>query len=111
MVIKLAQRGRFAAKTAKTLVRQGQLNGDDITTSYVLFLFLAKVWSPSGGWWSSPANWKRNTGIATGVVAVLAMGIFTVSASKERRPIPPVRHIPSQYWCKHAIEDDPRLAK
>ncbi len=19
------------------------------------------VWSPSGGWWATPANWKRNT--------------------------------------------------
>jgi hypothetical protein len=45
------------------------------------------------------------------VVGVLAVVIFNVSASKERRPIPPRVHIPSQYWCKHAVEDDPSLKK
>lgn len=72
---------------------------------------LEKVWSPAGGWWNNPVHWKRNTGIAGAVVGILAIGIFQVSTSRERRPIPPPWHIPSQYWCKHAIEDDPRLAK
>ena len=29
------------------------------------------VWSPAGGWWASPANWKRNTAIYFGVSAVI----------------------------------------
>jgi hypothetical protein len=78
----------------------------------MIFLFsFIKVWSPAGGWWSNPAQWKRNTGVAFAVVAVCAVGIFQVSAAKERRPIPPRTHIPSQLWSKHAIEDDPSLAR
>lgn len=77
----------------------------------IIIGLLCQVWSPSGGWWSNPAQWKRNTGIAGAVVAVLAVGIFRVSAAKERRPLAPHTHIPSQYWCKHAVEDDPSLAK
>lgn len=30
--------------------------------------------------------------------------------STQRRPIPPVEHIPSQTWCAHAAEDDARLS-
>eukprot|EP01041_Mallomonas_annulata_P011405 gene11405-23858_t len=28
------------------------------------------VWSPAGGWWASPVNWKRNTLIYIGFMAV-----------------------------------------
>jgi hypothetical protein len=79
------------------------------TNQFLLALFI-QVWSPAGGWWNNPANWKANTGIAAGVVGVLMIGLFQVSSARERRPIPPVRHIPSQYWCKYAAVDDPRLA-
>jgi hypothetical protein len=27
----------------------------------------------------------------------------------QRRPMPPTKHIPSQYWAKYAAVDDPRL--
>lgn len=27
------------------------------------FPFPKHVWSPAGGWWASPENWKRNTAI------------------------------------------------
>ena len=75
------------------------------------FSYIFKVWSPAGGWWSNPTQWKRNTSIAGGVVGVIAIGIFYVSSSLERRPVPPRTRIPSQAWCKHAVEDDPSLAK
>ena len=43
------------------------------------------VWSPSGGWWSNPADWKRNSYIA-GVVGVFLWGmVFSLSASIEVR--------------------------
>jgi hypothetical protein len=45
-----------------------------------------------------------------GAIAVIASGIFLVSSSKERRPVAPLHHIPSQSWSKHAKEDDPSLA-
>ena len=68
-----------------------------------------QVWTPYGGWWVNPPQWKRNTGMAGLGIAVVMMGLFKVSASKERRPIAPYKQIPSQSWCKFAKEDDPRL--
>ncbi|KAL7487068.1 hypothetical protein ACHAW6_012687 [Cyclotella cf. meneghiniana] len=71
--------------------------------------YVPKVWTPSGGWWPTPVAWKRNTAICAFGVCVISSMIFKVSAEKERRPIPPYKHIPSQRWCKHAKEDDPSL--
>lgn len=42
-------------------------------------------------------------------IAVIMACLFKVSAAKERRPIAPYKHIPSQSWCKFAKEDDPSL--
>ena len=68
------------------------------------------VWTPAGGWYCHPPNWKRNTAlVALGWVVVLGF-TFRISANNERRLHPPDRFIPSQMWCKHAVEDDPRLA-
>ncbi|KAJ7121289.1 hypothetical protein C8R43DRAFT_1136545 [Mycena crocata] len=40
------------------------------------------VWSPAGGWWSQPANWKMNTFIAScGMAFVCA---FTIRAVAHR---------------------------
>jgi hypothetical protein len=70
------------------------------------------VWSPAGGWWCNPPNWKRNVAIHLAVWAV-GLGItFKWSAENERRRLPPLAYpTPSQFWCKHAVEDDPRLAQ
>ncbi|EED86797.1 predicted protein, partial [Thalassiosira pseudonana CCMP1335] len=72
--------------------------------------FKKQVWSPAGGWWPTPVAWKRNTVACAFCICVASAMIFKVSAEKERRPIPPFKHIPSQRWCKHAKEDDPSLA-
>jgi len=71
--------------------------------------YVPKVWTPAGGWWIAPKHWQRNTGIAFAVVGLAVVNLFNISASKERRPIAPYKHIPSQRWCKHAKEDDPSL--
>mmetsp|Transcript_14890 Transcript_14890/g.21252 ORF Transcript_14890/g.21252 Transcript_14890/m.21252 type:complete len:80 (-) Transcript_14890:195-434(-) len=71
--------------------------------------YVPKVWTPSGGWWGAPKAWKANTAVAAAGIFLTCFGIFTVSASKERRPIPPAWHIPSQRWCKFAKVDDPSL--
>ena len=68
-----------------------------------------QVWSPAGGWWPTPVAWKRNTTICAFTVCFISSVIFKISAEKERRPIAPYKHIPSQRWCKHAKEDDPSL--
>mmetsp|Transcript_30639 Transcript_30639/g.45348 ORF Transcript_30639/g.45348 Transcript_30639/m.45348 type:complete len:80 (-) Transcript_30639:317-556(-) len=73
------------------------------------WFYVPKTWSPAGGWWVNPKAAKPNTAIAFGIISIVCMGIFKVSAEKERRPIAPAWHIPSQRWCKHAKEDDPSL--
>ncbi|EGO18750.1 hypothetical protein SERLADRAFT_403532 [Serpula lacrymans var. lacrymans S7.9] len=53
------------------------------------------VWSPAGGWWTRPSNWRSNTVLVfTGILAV-AYGVWNVSAAKEFRHIQPDRPIPS----------------
>ena len=73
-------------------------------------LDVPKVWTPAGGWWVSPKNWKMNTAVCAASVAASCLYLFSVSIEKERRPLPPAWHIPSQKWCKHAKEDDPSLS-
>ena len=75
------------------------------------FEYPKQVWSPSGGWWCNPRHWERNTKVAYAAVGVAVASIWTFSAANERRPMAPVRHIPSQLWCSHAEEDDPTLEK
>eukprot|EP01135_Chromosphaera_perkinsii_P001524 Nk52_evm4s206 gene=Nk52_evmTU4s206 len=67
------------------------------------------VWSPAGGWWCNPPNWKRNTFLAFAGTFAAASLVFQWSSSIERRPIAPIRPIPSQGWCKWAKVDDPSL--
>ena len=69
------------------------------------------VWSPAGGWWCNPPNWKRNTAICFGIWGGILALAFKWSSENERRYLPPYENypIPSQYWAKHAVEDDPRL--
>ena len=70
------------------------------------------VWSPAGGWWCEPKNGPRNTMIAAGIWGVILYLGARFSSANERRihaPHDAAYPIPSQYWCKHAVEDDPRL--
>lgn len=71
--------------------------------------YVPKVWSPAGGWWATPKNANRNAAIAVGCILLACTCTGVVSATKERRPIPPAWHIPSQRWAVHAKEDDPSL--
>ncbi|ORY86764.1 hypothetical protein BCR37DRAFT_343492 [Protomyces lactucae-debilis] len=53
------------------------------------------IWSPTGGFWSRPQNWKANTAVvATGIVAATAF-VWSVSAEIETRDKQPTRWIPS----------------
>ncbi|KDQ56755.1 hypothetical protein JAAARDRAFT_300579 [Jaapia argillacea MUCL 33604] len=54
-----------------------------------------QVWSPSGGWWTRPSNWKANTAIAFAGIAVVGYATFTLSADKEWRHNEPAKPIPS----------------
>ncbi|EPE33675.1 hypothetical protein GLAREA_06688 [Glarea lozoyensis ATCC 20868] len=66
------------------------------------------VWSPAGGWYSQPANWKMNTAIiGVGILGVTAM-FFNLSAQRETRTKFPEegRFYPSRYWSKQIIEHE-----
>ncbi|KAJ1728875.1 hypothetical protein LPJ61_003804 [Coemansia biformis] len=58
------------------------------------------VWSPSGGWWAQPKQWKRNTLIVgAGITAFMAF-VFVKSAELEQRTLYPRVWIPSMIWSK-----------
>ncbi|TCD60707.1 hypothetical protein EIP91_009644 [Steccherinum ochraceum] len=59
-----------------------------------------EVWSPAGGWWTRPSNWKSNTAIALVGIFATTYAVWQVSAEKEIRYIEPTRPIPSMRWAK-----------
>ncbi|OBZ77022.1 hypothetical protein A0H81_03116 [Grifola frondosa] len=63
-----------------------------------------EVWSPAGGWWTRPSNWKSNTAIAFAGILAISYGAFTLSIEREWRPVAPTRPIPSMMWAKQYRE-------
>ncbi|EDN98476.1 hypothetical protein SS1G_13335 [Sclerotinia sclerotiorum 1980 UF-70] len=43
------------------------------------------VWSPAGGWYSQPGNWKANTAIMMTVIVGITAGMWKLSAEREYR--------------------------
>ncbi|KAH8723666.1 hypothetical protein GQ44DRAFT_619890 [Phaeosphaeriaceae sp. PMI808] len=68
------------------------------------------VWSPAGGWYSQPANWKANTVAMFAVMGSITAMVWMVSARLEHRDkMPdPNRFFPSRYWSKQIIEHEKR---
>ncbi|PKS07332.1 hypothetical protein jhhlp_005934 [Lomentospora prolificans] len=63
------------------------------------------VWSPSGGWYCQPANWKRNTVVLGAAVFGITCLIWKISAEKEQfahKP-EPGRFYPSRNWTRQLI--------
>ncbi|KAL8827140.1 MAG: hypothetical protein Q9191_003369 [Dirinaria sp. TL-2023a] len=56
------------------------------------------VWSPAGGWYAQPANWKSNTAVMAAVVVGITAIAWSVSAEREvRYKMPdPDRFFPSR---------------
>ena len=76
---------------------------DDIATNR----YPKHVWSPAGGWYAQPKNWRANTAIMLGVVVGITAMAWSVSAEKEHRyKMPEVRQ-PSMDWKRN----EGRLAK
>ncbi|KZM23756.1 uncharacterized protein EKO05_0000933 [Ascochyta rabiei] len=66
------------------------------------------VWSPAGGWYTQPANWRANTAVI-GLVLVSIVGMaWSVSAQREYRDkMPePGRFFPSRYWSTQIVEHE-----
>ncbi|KAK2750391.1 hypothetical protein FQN57_003871 [Myotisia sp. PD_48] len=70
------------------------------------------VWSPAGGWYTQPANWRANTIIIGGVAVGIAALLFNLSAEREyRTKFPePGRFFPSRLWSKQIIEHEREVA-
>merc|ERR1712189_533 len=58
------------------------------------------VWSPSGGWWCQPRNWKRNTAFAFIATAVICVPVVWFDLKREQRLAPPPHPVPSQRWAE-----------
>ncbi|EIN14631.1 hypothetical protein PUNSTDRAFT_81119 [Punctularia strigosozonata HHB-11173 SS5] len=58
------------------------------------------VWSPAGGWWARPSNWKTNTAITAGGIAAIVLATWNISKDKEWRDVEPSKPIPSMNWTK-----------
>ncbi|KAJ5561600.1 hypothetical protein N7535_003939 [Penicillium sp. DV-2018c] len=67
-----------------------------------------EVWSPAGGWYAQPANWRANTAIMGAFVIGVAAIAFSISAEREYRDkMPePGRFFPSRYWSKQIREHE-----
>ena len=49
--------------------------------------FPSHVWTPTGGWYANPKNWKRNTMVVAGGIAFLSFLIYRKGESLQRRPV------------------------
>ncbi|KAF2683936.1 hypothetical protein K458DRAFT_442977 [Lentithecium fluviatile CBS 122367] len=69
------------------------------------------VWSPAGGWYAQPANWKANTAIMGAVLLSITGMAWMVSANREHRDKMPEPNsfFPSRYWSKQIIEHERKL--
>ncbi|KAL2189661.1 hypothetical protein L209DRAFT_132804 [Thermothelomyces heterothallicus CBS 203.75] len=66
------------------------------------------VWSPAGGWYAQPANWKANTAVFGVVIFGITALVWKLSAEREfRHKMPePGRFYPSRNWSKQIIEHE-----
>ncbi|SGY50498.1 BQ5605_C001g00890 [Microbotryum silenes-dioicae] len=78
------------------------------------YAYPKEVWSPAGGWWTRPANWKSSTAIVGLAVSLTTYGIWAYSAGREVRHNAPTREIPSMLWSNQAakmgVKDESSLA-
>ncbi|KAL2839148.1 hypothetical protein BJX68DRAFT_272270 [Aspergillus pseudodeflectus] len=44
-----------------------------------------EVWSPAGGWYARPANWKANTAIIGAAMVGIIAAVWSLSAEREYR--------------------------
>ncbi|KAL8280929.1 hypothetical protein RQP46_006608 [Phenoliferia psychrophenolica] len=74
-----------------------------------------EVWSPAGGWWTRPANWRASTIYVAFGIGLATYGIWSYSAEKEWRHTEPTRRIPSMMWAKQftsgelGVKDESKL--
>ncbi|PVG03991.1 hypothetical protein CPB86DRAFT_312671 [Serendipita vermifera] len=65
-----------------------------------------EVWSPAGGWWTRPANWKSNTLIIVGGIGALSYLVFRATAPLETRTTTPARRIPTMSYQRQFQKEE-----
>lgn len=68
------------------------------TTDHATNSYPKHVWSPAGGWYTQPANWKANTMIMGGVIFGITAMAWSVSADREHRDKMPEVRLPTFKW-------------
>lgn len=58
------------------------------------------VWSPAGGWYAQPANWRANTAVMAAVILGITAMAWSISADREQRSRFPEerRFFPSRWY-------------
>ncbi|KAJ3486858.1 hypothetical protein NLG97_g6536 [Lecanicillium saksenae] len=66
------------------------------------------VWSPAGGWYAQPANWRGNTLIAGAVIFGIVAVTWKFGADRENWAHKPQsgEWYPSRRWSKQLIQWD-----
>ncbi|PWN36311.1 uncharacterized protein FA14DRAFT_54019 [Meira miltonrushii] len=59
-----------------------------------------EVWSPSGGWWTRPSNWRTNTAVCIAGIGLVSYFTWMYSAKVEQRHVKVDRWIPSLHWAE-----------
>ncbi|KAK6537467.1 hypothetical protein TWF694_011652 [Orbilia ellipsospora] len=64
------------------------------------------VWSPAGGWYGQPKNWRQNTITMGALVLGFGLMALNLSANLEHRERMPEdgRFFPSRWWSKEIRE-------
>ena len=72
---------------------------EECTQTHIKCRYPKHVWSPAGGWYSQPANWRANTAIMFGVIFGITAMAWSVSAEREYRTRypEPDRFFPSRW--------------
>ncbi len=66
------------------------------------------VWTPYGGWFPDPKQWRRHTLGGFVALGALSFATWNFSRAREQRPIYPAHPIPSQRWSNAFDENGPR---
>lgn len=56
-----------------------------VEANLVLLRYPKEVWSPAGGWYAQPANWRVNTAVMGAFIIGVAAVTFSISADREYR--------------------------
>ncbi|PWN43565.1 hypothetical protein IE81DRAFT_322212 [Ceraceosorus guamensis] len=57
-----------------------------------------EVWSPSGGWWSQPRNWRSNTAVCAVGIGIFSYFLWNYSVENESYHHVPAKWVPSMLW-------------